>query len=181
MKDQTPDIVDDLHWILPTKELLINPWMLAGGILVLLLTAALLIWLIRRKKKTGTIFTPPAPHEKALKALRGLASMISEENDLVFIIRVSQIVREYIQERFALRAPHRSTEEFLSEARSSNLLASEHQELLRVFLAQCDLVKFAQHRAVVGQMKELHQSAQRFVEGTIPAPPASQPKKNLYP
>ncbi len=168
MKDQPPDIVDDLHWLLPAREFALNPWMLAGGILLLLLASGLLFWLLRRRQKTGSIFTPPTAHEKALKALRALSSMISEENDLEFIMRVSQIVREYIQERFGLRAPHRSTEEFLNEARTSNLLSADHQGLLQAFLAQCDLVKFAQQRAVVAQMQELHQTAERFVEGTIP-------------
>lgn len=174
MKDQPPDIVDDLHWMLPAREFALNPWVLAGSILVLLLAAGLLFWLLRRRKKTGSIFTPPTAHEKALKALRALVPMISEENDLEFIMRVSLIVREYIQERFGLRAPHRSTEEFLNEARSSELLSADHQELLRAFLAQCDLVKFAQQRAVVTQMKALHQTAERFVEGTIPAAVSSK-------
>lgn len=177
MKDQPPDIVDDLHWILPARELALNPWLLAGGVVLLLIIAGLLFWLLRRRKKTGSIFTPPTSQEKALKALRALTAMISDENDLEFIVRVSQIVREYIQERFGLRAPHRSTEEFLNEARSSNQLAAEHQELLQAFLVQCDLVKFAQQRAVVAQMKALHQSAIQFVAGTPEASPTSQPAK----
>lgn len=170
MKEQTPDIVEDLHWILPARELGLNPWFFAGGALLALLILGLLFWLLRRRKKTGSIFTPPTPHEKAMKALRALASAMNEDNDLEFIVRVSLIVRDYIQERFGLRAPHRSTEEFLNEARTSNLLAAEHQELLRAFLVQCDLVKFAKQRAVIAQMKDLHHAARRFVEGTIPVP-----------
>jgi len=169
MKDA--DIVDDLRWMLPAREFSLNPWYFAGGVLLLVILALIAFWLWRRRKKTGSIFTPPTPHERALKALRALFGCIEEAQDLSYIVSVSQIVREYIQERFGLRAPHRSTEEFLNEARSSQLLDPAHQELLKAFLLQCDLVKFALHRTDLEQRKQLHQAAQRFVEGTIPEVP----------
>ncbi len=106
---------------------------------------------------------------------RGFARSLSEENQLEFIVAVSQVVREYIQARFGVRAPHRSSKEFLEEAHASEPLLRDHRESLGGFLSQCDLVKFAQRRVVLVQMGELLECARRFVESTIPAEPAKTP------
>ena len=56
-------------------------------------------------------------------------------------------MRRYLEDRFELRAPELTTEEFLDVAGSANRLSHDHQSLLRDFLRQADLVKFAGVRA----------------------------------
>jgi LPXTG-motif cell wall-anchored protein len=175
MNDTPPVIVEDFRWLTPAQEQGWTPWLVLG-LAVLVIAAALFFWL-RRRKKAGLAFRrPPEPHEKALKALRELAGLIAEDREIEFVNRVSLVVREYIQDRFGLRAPHRSTEEFLLEARRSARLGGADQELLGGFLAQCDLVKFARQRVLVAGMQGLHDAARRFVEGTIPREPAGEAK-----
>jgi hypothetical protein len=161
-------IVEDFHWLEPASEqgLGLWVWVAAAVILLALLVAGVLYF---RRRKGGIAFlAPPAPHEIALKALRELSPLMREDQDLEFTRQVSRILRVYIQDRFGLRAPHRSTEEFMIEARQSELLSEDHQRLLAKFLAQCDLVKFARRRVVVAEMQVLALSAKAFVEGTIP-------------
>lgn len=60
-----------------------------------------------------------------------------------FFVELSGIVRRYLERRFALRAPELTTERFLEFVSGSPDLTESHQALLRDFLRQSDLVKFA--------------------------------------
>jgi hypothetical protein len=79
--------------------------------------------------------------------------------------RVSGAVREYIEARFAVRAAHRTTEDFLSELllRPDTRLSSYRIELER-FLGTCDLAKFAGQDLPRELRRELCSAAARFVE-----------------
>lgn len=168
MNEKSSRIVEDFRWMTPPADAAVSPWLWAGAALVLLLLAAGGFFVFRRKKGHLPFLAPPAPHEIALRELRELSALAKEGADLEFVKRVSGILRIYIQARFGLRAPHRSTEEFLNEARLSELLDDNHQRLLARFLAQCDLVKFARKRVAVPEMQALLLAAKAFVEGTVP-------------
>jgi hypothetical protein len=113
---------------------------------------------------------PPPPHVTALNALRLLLErrLIEDKKVELFFVELSQIVRTYIEQRFGLRAPERTTEEFIREATQSRLLTSVHQELVSHFLEQCDLVKFAQYRPDEDSMRSAYDAAVRLVEETKP-------------
>ncbi|MEE2674142.1 MAG: hypothetical protein VX466_10120 [Myxococcota bacterium] len=91
-----------------------------------------------------------------------------------FYVKLSTIVRRYLENRFALRSPEQTTEEFLSDMGRSPDLARTHQQLLRAFLEQADLVKFA---ALVPSGDDLDvqiQAAQAFLEETREQATASE-------
>ena len=170
---EAPGILENLRWAqAPSAGWPLWVWLL----LVLLLLAAgagVFFWLKRRRELAAAPVPARPAHEIALEALERLRAQLSAENYLGFIIEVSRILRVYIQDRFELRAPHRSTEEFLAEASQSQLLTSEHQELLGDFLRQCDLVKFARRSAALGQMERLFLIATQFVQDTRIHPEAA--------
>lgn len=60
-----------------------------------------------------------------------------------FYIEISALVRQYLENRFEVRAPELTTDEFLQLAAAESELSAEHQQLLGEFLSQADLVKFA--------------------------------------
>lgn len=166
-----PQIVEDLSWWTVDKP----GWTplqiaLAVALLVLLLLTAL--YLYRRKKAGLPLMAGPPPGVAALKALRELEPLMTEGNYAEFVVRVSGVLRTYIQDRFKLRAMHRSTEEFLREAQYDNQLSPQHQELLGIFLGQCDMVKFARRGMAVPEMESLLQTARSFVEATPQPEPA---------
>lgn len=174
MKEDSLRIVEDFRWILPPDEGG-SPWALWIGLLVTALIVITLTWLILRKRHIAPLQRlAPAPHETALRALEDLSALLQEGQEREFVNQVSSVVRAYIQERFGLRAPHRSTEEFLREAAESTVLSAHDQELLRDFLCECDKVKFARRRIALPQMTALREAALRFVQGTIP-PPSGKP------
>lgn len=83
-----------------------------------------------------------------------------------FYVQLSLIVRSYLEDRFGLRSPELTTQEFLTEMGRSPDLARSHQQLLRDFLEQADLVKFAGHRPGAEAVSESISAAQRFLEET---------------
>jgi hypothetical protein len=106
--------------------------------------------------------------EIAYEELRALKAMDLPGKGMVkeYYIRLSDIVRRYIEKRFALRAPEMTTEEFLEGLRESSLLSPAHKELLREFLSHCDLVKFARYGPTQLEMLDSFKSAEKLVDQT---------------
>jgi len=121
------------------------PWV-AGAWAALLLVALLLWWRSQRSKaRTAPIAIAVPPHIKALRELarlRGASRRTVAEVD-AFYVATSHVLRVYLEERFGLRAPERTTEEFLQEVEAGGPLTTAQCLELRRFLQQCDLVKFA--------------------------------------
>ncbi len=88
-----------------------------------------------------------------------------QEIDRFFVI-ISGIVRRYLEDRFELRAPDFTTEEFWELAGSVIDLSRDHQTLLRGFLRQADLVKFAGVSASQDDIRRSADIALRFLEET---------------
>jgi hypothetical protein len=83
-----------------------------------------------------------------------------------FFVELSRIVRRYLEDRFRLRSPELTTEEFLVVMSDSPDLSRDHQQLLRSFLRRADLVKFARLVPDAADVEDSVQAAQRFLEET---------------
>jgi hypothetical protein len=114
-----------------------------------------------------------AAFEDALAELERLFALVEEERSRPYAIESSAIIRRYLERRFEIRAPRRSTEEFLLEARHSPKLGESQQSLLGEFLGCCDFLKFARGLATREELEKLHRSAIDFVSATraVPVPP----------
>ena len=118
-------------------------------------------WTVRQRRESA--------YEIAMRALsRELAKPrpeTSTEVDAFFVV-TSGIVRTYLENRFDLRAPDLTTEEFLDLAGTSRDLSPAHQVLLRDFLRQADLVKFAGLQASPAEIEQAGQLAKQFLNET---------------
>ena len=158
------NIIDDLRLLEPS-----SPWLMlavAGGVIVLVL--CFLLWrrsVARRDQRPSTVVAAHA-HEDALAELEKARSLIKAGNSRDYSIEVSNIIRRYIERRFDIVAPRRSTEEFIIEAAKSVKLEPHHRELLREFLSSCDFLKFGRGLAEVHELEAMHQSAVKFVSDT---------------
>jgi hypothetical protein len=83
-----------------------------------------------------------------------------------FYERISSILRHYIEHRFDLRAPERTTEEFLAELKYTEVLSVSDKESLEEFLTHCDLVKFAKHSPATEQIQQTFDLVKDFIEKT---------------
>jgi hypothetical protein len=83
-----------------------------------------------------------------------------------FFVRLSGVIRRYLEDRFALRSPELTTEEFLDELAESPDLLRSHQKVLRDFLRRADLVKFAHYLPTSSDVEDSLDTARRFLEAT---------------
>jgi hypothetical protein len=146
-------------------------WPLAAAGIVIICVAFLL--LVRRARRRGIRAAQPPiilPHVWALSQLDLLAreELIEQGRFHAFYFRLSDIVRQYIERRFGIMAPERTTEEFFREAKRDSSLSDEHKDLLRGFLRAADMVKFALHEPSVDESRRAFEAARGFVEQTVP-------------
>jgi len=149
-----------------------NPWLWVwwGLALAALAVAAFWAWKYSQRRKAEAPRTPPVPaHVRAKQRLREALGLIGQPKE--FCIAVSDTLRWYLEERFNFRAPERTTEEFLYELQSTDLLTRDQKDSLSEFLKRCDLVKFARYEPREPELHDLHDSALRLVEETEPLPP----------
>jgi hypothetical protein len=135
-----------------------------------LLGAALFYFLNRPRRQR--VVPPRPPHEIALTALNRLRArhLIQEGQFEEYYVQLSAIVRHYLENRFHLRAPEMTTEEFLTAVAADAQLIPPHRRLLAEFLSQADLVKFAKHLPTMKDSEAAYEAARRFVEDTQPRP-----------
>jgi hypothetical protein len=146
-----------------------GPWAVWGlPVLVALLLA--LAWLAWRRYQRERRRPPPAvvipPYRRALERLRAALDQMHDPHR--FVVVISDTLRVYLEERFNLHAPERTTEEFLTEVRAGQLLTPLQQQLMADFLTRCDLVKFARYEPGEPELRELYDAAVRLVEETEP-------------
>ncbi len=148
---------------------------LLAGSLIFLFSALVIAGLLYWKKKSGRKLPAaalPGPDEIALQKLELLLAddLLAREEIMLFHRRISDILRHYIENRFGLKAPERTTEEFLLELfrtdSSENALLGGHKSLLADFLTQCDLVKFARHKPTVAESEKTIFICREFIEKT---------------
>jgi len=124
--------------------------------------------LLRRRRARRVVRIFKSVHEIAYLRLRALvaANLVEQGQIKEFYERISGILRHYIEDRFNLHAPERTTEEFLAELRFTEALAPEDKKALEAFLTHCDLVKFAKHEPTTEQIQQVFDLVKDFIERT---------------
>jgi hypothetical protein len=148
-----------------------NVWLWVG-IVAAGLSLALLAWWAWRKRRARPVAAETRiiipPHQKARAQLEQALALLDQPRP--FCILVSDTIRVYLEERFDLRAPERTTEEFLEELQRSPLLTYEQKCTLGEFLTGCDLVKFARYEPATRELQGIYDTAVRLVNETEPPP-----------
>jgi hypothetical protein len=107
-------------------------------------------------------------YDEAVARLRALEDEGPPDAALAdgWFVALSSIVRRYLEQRFEIRAPELTTEEFLQVATARPELTVEHRALLTSFLERCDRVKFAGYRPEAEESLATLKAARGFVEDT---------------
>jgi hypothetical protein len=146
-----------------------RPWYILGGALALLVAiVAVVLRLRRRAGRVAVAAPPPLPQDVAARALAALRArrLIEAGAFKEYYSALSDIVRAYLEQRFRLRAPEMTTEEFLLTTAREGRLEGAHRRLLGDFLAESDLVKFARHLPTIADSERAWEAAARFVAET---------------
>jgi len=144
------------------------------------------ILLLRGFRARRRIAQQRSAYEEAVLRLDALAKRGAPDAETAdgWFVDLSAIVRLYLEQRYDIRAPELTTEEFLLVATarpspagstaaagalgslSGNGLDDEHRTLLSEFLERCDRVKFAGYRPESDESLATLDTARRFVEDT---------------
>src|SRR3989338_486856 len=142
--------VDDIRPLKAPVEIKesIIPFLFA--ILVLLLIGAGILGFIYFRKKSRAAAAPidiyRTPEEIAMDELKSLAEMNLIEKGMIreYYIKLSDIIRCYIERKYGILAIDRTTYELYQEMRIKKI-ERLHIDTIRDFLEDCDLVKFAKY------------------------------------
>lgn len=152
-------------------------WFVMGAAFVVLglITGLLVVRSRRRRARRRSAYEIARTR---LDQLLARPNPTDDEGVGLFFVTISLIVRQYLEDRFNLRAPDLTTEEFMMLAGSSGELSGEHRKMLQEFLRQADLVKFAGVHATEDDIRLSSDLALRFLEDTREnAPLIEEPAK----
>jgi hypothetical protein len=143
-----------------------NPWLWLGGLLLILLGVAPFAYRLWERMRSRAALR--SAYELARSELDALLAGPRPTGDRIdaFFVELSGIVRRYLERRFQLRSPELTTERFLEVVSGSPDLSDAHQVMLRDFLRQSDLVKFAHVIPDAGAVQDAIDAVSSFVEDT---------------
>lgn len=146
------------------------PWwvwaLVLGGLLGI---AAVAVFLTLRRKKVAALVRILKPaHEVAYARLQALVErdLIGKGHIKLFYEEISHILRHYIEDRFKLHAPERTTEEFLQELYEDKTWSGPEKDTLGDFLQHCDLVKFATYQPTTEEIQQTFDQVKTLIENT---------------
>ncbi len=161
----------------------------AAGVIIVLIGILVFIYIKRRRE--GKSFIPyrdkpkRPPHEIALEELEQLlGGQLLEKGEIKpFYIRISEIIRRYIEGRFFIIAIEMTTTQLINNMNEAEI-EKEDVQLVEDFLMQCDLVKFAkyiptseEHQKVIDQAFEVVNKTKIIIEPEITAEEEVEPEQ----
>jgi hypothetical protein len=155
---------------IPIGVIYVLPWLL-----LLVALGLLAFWLWRRRRggddsaTRRSVIIPRLPHEEAYEALDRLeaSDLLQRAEIKEYHIRVSEIIRTYVEGRFDVFALEMTTGEVMEGLRETGL----DDDVLAAFdgfLSRCDLVKFAKLRPAPDASRRVLDTARELVDRTRP-------------
>lgn len=148
----------------------VYPW--AGGGLLLALIIFIIIYVIRKIKRNEPIikrFKPKEPaHIIAYRDLDKLKKNKLWQQDKIkdYYTVLTDILRMYLWNRYAIRTLERTSEEILQSLQVSDFNDDESFETLKEIFHLSDLVKFAKYKPIADQHEKCMVGAYKFVDKT---------------
>lgn len=173
------DIKDVMHAPLTGGE--IFPWILAIMALGAIAVIAYTVYLRKKSKKPLILFKPkpeiPA-HIKALEALNHLKeeSLWKKGKYKEYYTGLTDILREYMGERFGVMAQEMTSDEILDALKKLSLQERSINDLRSLFFT-ADMVKFAKGIPETNENEENIGAAYDFIETTKPVPVEEKAEK----
>lgn len=169
----TAEDTTDIRGLKPQASVPANylPYIIIVAVL-LLLGGGIWYWRYRKlhpKPKEEEAEPPIPPWEEALSALSELESsdLLETARVKLYYLRLSEIVKRYLERRFRIAAVDMTTYEIKQNMRKARF-DSWLYERSRDFLESADLVKFAKYIPSSEEIENDFSSARYIVEETIP-------------
>jgi len=162
-----PQELLDIYGPLELREQ--NKILLYIALIALLLLLAAAVFLLLKKRKQPVIPVIP-PWEKALSELSEARELLSPDRALLYMNKVSLILRNYVESRFTIKSTRQTTREFLYSLGNSSAdpVIRNCKNELQTCLEQCDMAKFAHQIPLQENMEIMEGAIIGFVEKTRP-------------
>ena len=156
-------------WIAPSARRVAARALCALGAAAALALLAFGVSRLRRARRVRRM----TPRERALRELEALLArgLPGRGRFKDYYVELTMVVRRYVERRYGIRAPRRTTEEFLAEAGRAAAFDAATVRRLADFLEAADLVKFAGARATEETAGEAAGRARAYLEAESAAPP----------
>ncbi len=150
------------------------------GILFLVLGSVIAFVFVRRRSLQETSYKP-SPSQEAQQALDLLVreGLPQQGRYKEFYIRLTSIVRNYIEGTTGLKAPEQTTEEFLVEMRQSRRFNPAQSMRLQEFLEAADMVKYAGQQPALDRIGFSVDRAREFISTTFEEHPAFDKRSDV--
>ena len=138
-------------------------WWFVLPLLLIAVAVAAGVYHLRRRRRDSPEAAPAVPrappkpfHVIALEALRALekSSLLEQGRVKEYHVRISEIIREYVEGQMEVPALELTTREVVEGMRGAAVGAAI-TEKFRTFLERCDLVKFAKLRPGADESREV--------------------------
>lgn len=167
VKDVIPVEYNLKHWLK-------DNWVLLLMLALIIIAVIFLVKFILKKRKENPVevVKPKEIIPAHIVALKQLATLRSEElwqqgEVKKYYIRISDILREYLEERHRIMALEETTDEILLELSRLNVKPEEIQRLKKI-LQTSDQVKFAKAHPVAADNENIITLAELFIDNTKP-------------
>ncbi len=164
--DKVPSLAD-LAPMLPPRPLeRASSWKWLWLVVPIALAIGWVVWTRKHRTKQESGPPPLSPTEIAHRALAELLAenLPSQGRVQEFYIRLTGIVRVYIEGTTGVRAPEQTTEEFLRTMHSRDLFSLAQSVRLQEFLEAADMVKYAGQQPNPEQIELSIARAREFVQ-----------------
>ena len=146
-------------------------WYIAGAILFILLAVFVVIYFLKNKKVAAPVPQGPVEslQDKTLRLLDELETrQLWQKNQVKqYYVELTDIVRNYIEQRFHTPAMELTTDELLYKAQLLKDL-QPYQSVLSVILTTADLAKFAKAQPLPQEHTGAMEKAKEFVNSSRP-------------
>jgi hypothetical protein len=151
-------------WLKDNWQLVLFP--LLG---IVCITAAVDYWMNHRKKgPVKEVVIPGLPfHTIAMNQLNALKEKKLWQQELIkeYYSELSEVLREYLEKRYAVKTHEKTTEEIIAGLKNADL-DEVHKTMLHQLLTLADLVKFAKEKPVATENERSIEDAMLFVSAT---------------
>ena len=148
---------------LPSPPVPWETWALLATVLSLGIVA--LVMVRKRRVESGRLEPRRSPEEIAYAELASLKeARLPEQGEVVeFYVRLTGVVRRYVERVSGIHAPDQTTEEFLRAMQKDKRFEPQRAERLTRFLEASDMVKYAAQRPAENEIEDAFERAQEFV------------------
>ncbi len=141
-------------------------WSIGGAVILIVLLIG--VWIFFRKRpKNAPLLTP---WEMALGAIGTVVTSVRNREILpeTGFIRLSDIIRNYLEIRFNMPLSRQTTAEFMRDfLRKKNYLPDSQKPFLESFMNAADLVKFAKASSSADILDEAALRAEKLIKATV--------------